>query len=275
MLAGVLNGRWIRPRVEAGWARDAVLGFGYWLGFVLLLEPGNMLAAQQAGHTLDVGREALRIAAAALLGALATPVTLQLVRSRPVRGAHAQRNLVLHTAACAGVAALLIVVSCPLAAWLIGAPAPWPDEIGRQLSGNWALLFYGLATLTAAGHAVRFHREAKVRPPAADYPAHVMVMSGRRTLRLELAAVDWIESQGNYVALHAGHASHLVRSTLGAMEARLDPARFARIHRRVIVAVGQVAEVTALDGGDADVRLRTGAVLRLSRTYRQALRMFF
>jgi two-component system, LytTR family, response regulator len=89
---------------------------------------------------------------------------------------------------------------------------------------------------------------------------------------LDLAAVDWIETQGNYLGLHAGGTTHLVRGALRAFEPRLDPARFARVHRRIVVALDRVVEVTALEGGDADLRLRDGAVVRLSRSYRKAVR---
>jgi two-component system LytT family response regulator len=263
-----------RPLPSAGRAlpREFALGFIYWLAFVLLLEPGNVLAAQHAGRSLDVGREALRMVGAAALGGAATPLTLWLVRRYPVRGDGAWRNALLHTLACVALAALLIVVSCPLAAWFIGDTASLPDAIRSELSANWALLFYGLATLTAASHAIGFRREAPGARTGPDHPARIAVTSGRRTLWLDLAAVDWVEAQGNYVAFHAGGAAHLVRGTLGGMEARLDPRRFARIHRRIIVAVDRVEEVVGLDGGDADVRLQSGVMLRLSRTYRDALR---
>jgi hypothetical protein len=259
------------PRAAPAWSRDFTLGFLYWLAFVLLLEPGNLLAAQQAGRTLDIGREALRLTGAAALGAAATPLTLWLVRRYPIGGERTWRNGVLHALACAGTAALLILVSCPLAALILGDPLS-QDAIRGELAANWALLFYGLATLTAASHALGVRRTAGPPRPTPDYPTRLEVTSGRRTVWLDVAAVDWIEAQGNYVALHACGATYLVRSTLSGMEAALDPGRFARIHRRIIVALDRVEETIALDGGDADVRLRSGEMLRLSRTHRDALR---
>lgn len=256
------------------WLRDFALGAAYWLVFVLLLEPGNLAAAHHAGHAVDPAREATRLIGAALLGGSGTPLVLWLVRRHPVRSLRAWRSVALHAGACAGLAAVLIVASCPLAAWIIGDPAPLGEAIRSELTANWALLVYGLAALTAAAHAVRLLPAAT---PAARpvHLAQVTVTAGRRTVVLDLTEVDWIEAQGNYVALHAGGAVHLMRSTLGAFEARLDPARFARVHRGTIVALDRVAEVTVLDGGDADLRLRHGPTLRASRNYRAVLRARF
>jgi two-component system LytT family response regulator len=89
---------------------------------------------------------------------------------------------------------------------------------------------------------------------------------------VDLDAVDWIETQGNYQALHVGAATHLLRETSERLEARLDPARFVRIHRRAIVAVGRVRKMEPLANGDANVHLSNGAELRLSRRHRAALR---
>jgi hypothetical protein len=261
----------VLPAARLAWLRDFALGAGYWLVFVLLLEPGNVMAAQHAGRALDPAREAVRMAGAALLGASGTPLVLWLVRRHPIRSLRAWRTAALHAANCALLAAVLIVASCPLAAWIIGEPASLAEAIRAELAANWALLVYGLAALTAAAHAFRLLREAPT-PAQPDYLAQVTVTSGRRAVVLDLAEVDWIESQGNYVALHAAGAVHLVRSTLGAFEAKLDPARFARVHRRTIVALDRVVEVTVLDGGDADLRLRGGPTLRASRNYRAVLK---
>ncbi len=88
---------------------------------------------------------------------------------------------------------------------------------------------------------------------------------------LELANVDWIETQGNYLALHAGPAVHLIRETSVRFEARLDPRRFVRIHRRTIVALDRIRDVAALSNGDASLRLNDGTELRMSRGFRDAV----
>ena len=83
--------------------------------------------------------------------------------------------------------------------------------------------------------------------------------------------VDWIETQGNYLALHVGPAVHLLRESLARLETQLDPVSFARIHRRVIVAKDRIREVKSAGAGDALLRLTDGTELRLSRLYRDRL----
>jgi two-component system, LytTR family, response regulator len=85
------------------------------------------------------------------------------------------------------------------------------------------------------------------------------------------ADVDYWETDGNYVRLHVGPADHLLRSTSTAMESQLDPGLFIRIHRRYIVNVDRIVEVQPWFAGDAIAVLRTGAKLRVSRTYRERL----
>jgi DNA-binding LytR/AlgR family response regulator len=65
--------------------------------------------------------------------------------------------------------------------------------------------------------------------------------------------------------------SHLVRETMAALEGRLDPARFVRVHRRAIVKLDAIAEVRVLFRGEYEVHLRGGATVPVGRTYRDRL----
>lgn len=88
---------------------------------------------------------------------------------------------------------------------------------------------------------------------------------------VEAGEVDWIEAAGNHVRVHVGEVRHLMRETLNSLETRLDPRRFARIHREVIVRVGGVARVRPLRQGDFAVELADGTRLTMSRDRRAAL----
>ena len=88
---------------------------------------------------------------------------------------------------------------------------------------------------------------------------------------VKTADIDWWETDGNYMRLHVGGASHLIRMTAASIEPQLDPRVFLRIHRRYIVNVDRIVEVQPWFAGDAIVVLRNGAKLRLSRTYRERL----
>jgi two-component system LytT family response regulator len=103
------------------------------------------------------------------------------------------------------------------------------------------------------------------------YLSRIVVRSTKSVAVVDLADVDWIEADDDYLRLHSGARTHLVRGTLSALEAQLDPAEFVRIHRSTIVRLGRVKELVPQLHGDYEVRLSTGAQLRLSRSYRERL----
>ena len=92
---------------------------------------------------------------------------------------------------------------------------------------------------------------------------------GARTILVALDDIRWLEAQGNYVGVHTAAATHLLRDTLSALETRLDPARFLRVHRGAMVRLGAVAELVTLPHGDGVVRLTGGAEVPVGRTYRE------
>ena len=96
-----------------------------------------------------------------------------------------------------------------------------------------------------------------------------MVKRGGRSTLVKAEEVDWIESEGNYVSLHVGPQSHLVRGTLVTCANRLDPKKFVRIHRRYIVNIDRVKEIQPWFGGDSIIVLHNGHKLRLSRNFRE------
>jgi two-component system, LytTR family, response regulator len=104
-----------------------------------------------------------------------------------------------------------------------------------------------------------------------EYLSRVVVRSARSSTVVELADVDWVEADGDYLRLHVGPKSHLVRGTLGAFEPRLNPREFVRIHRSAIVRLSRVRELVPQLHGDYRITLTTGARLRLSRSYREKL----
>ncbi len=96
----------------------------------------------------------------------------------------------------------------------------------------------------------------------------VVVKQDQRTMVVMLADVQWIESDGNYVVLHAGKDKYPLRETLSSLESRLDPRRFVRIHRQTIVELRAMKELQPWFGGDQIMILRDGTRLKVSRNYR-------
>ena len=88
-----------------------------------------------------------------------------------------------------------------------------------------------------------------------------------RLVRVE--TVEFFASDRNYVRVHAPPDTFRLRGTLADLERRLPPATFARINRSQIVNLDRVVELTPAGHGDRFIRLRGGAVLRLSRRYRE------
>jgi two-component system LytT family response regulator len=106
-------------------------------------------------------------------------------------------------------------------------------------------------------------------PPAAgQHTERVIVRVGDRTQIVRLADVERVESEGNYLTLHAGRSAFRLRATVAGFEAQLDPARFARAHRRTIVNLQFVRDVQPWFNGDHVVRLTSGCEVRLSRFYK-------
>ena len=102
-------------------------------------------------------------------------------------------------------------------------------------------------------------------------PERLVVKSAGRVSFVRVAEVDWIEAAGNYVRLHLGKEEHLLRESLGGLEARLDPRRFVRIHRSTIVNIDRIRELRPTFHGDYLVVLKDGAELTLSRGCRDKL----
>ncbi|MBB3227707.1 two-component system LytT family response regulator [Luteibacter sp. Sphag1AF] len=98
------------------------------------------------------------------------------------------------------------------------------------------------------------------------------VRVGRRDLLINAGDIDWFEASGDYVGLHVGSATHLIRETMLQVEQSLDPERFVRIHRSTIVRIDRIAETQALSNRDCIVRLHDGTILRASRSYVAAMK---
>jgi two-component system, LytTR family, response regulator len=95
---------------------------------------------------------------------------------------------------------------------------------------------------------------------------------GSRTVFIKTDEIDWIEASGNYVNVHTGRHTYLLRTSMGSIEARLDPAKFARVHRSAIVRIDRVLELRSSGGGDYKIALSDGSVVPMSARYRDRLR---
>jgi two-component system LytT family response regulator len=98
-----------------------------------------------------------------------------------------------------------------------------------------------------------------------------MIKASNRVVLVRVEEIDFIEADGNYAKLHVGRKAHLLREKMHDLEERLDPAKFVRIHRSIIVNLDRIKEMQPHFNGDYIVVLADGQQLRLSRTRREHL----
>jgi two-component system LytT family response regulator len=113
-------------------------------------------------------------------------------------------------------------------------------------------------------------RRATRRDEARKRVRRFTVQHKNRIVLVDADDIDWVESAGNYVEIHATGGSHLLRMTMNELEAQLDSSCFARIHRSTIVQINRVREISPT-WHDFKVTLRDGTVRKMSRHYRDRL----
>jgi two-component system response regulator AlgR len=110
------------------------------------------------------------------------------------------------------------------------------------------------------------------RPPAQRYAQEFWVPNRGELTRVAVADIDRIEAERDYMRLHAGSRSWLIHETIGALEARLDPALFIRLHRSAIVRRDRISRLAHDGQGNWTAELQSGEQLRIGRTYLASVR---
>ena len=99
----------------------------------------------------------------------------------------------------------------------------------------------------------------------------VVIKSSGGIYFLKIEEIDWVEGAGDYLSLHSGSQTHLIRETMGNFHAKLDPRKFLRIHRSTIVNIDRIKDIRPLLKGEYVVTLTSGERLKASRGYRHEL----
>lgn len=110
----------------------------------------------------------------------------------------------------------------------------------------------------------------RLRP--SDMP--LAIRDGARTVRLPPQSIRWIDAAGDYICIHTDGDTHVLRATLGQFEKRLDPTRFPRIHRSILVNAARVRSLRPHLNGEYFLMLDCGQELKLSRSYRDRVALF-
>ncbi len=98
-------------------------------------------------------------------------------------------------------------------------------------------------------------------------PSRLLVEQGERAFFVAPEEIDWIESERNYLLIHAGDKTYTVRGTMDAMEERLDRNTFVRVNRSAMVRLDAVKELQKWFHGEYKVMLKSGATLTWTRRY--------
>ena len=141
-----------------------------------------------------------------------------------------------------------------------------------RAAGDYLLKPYDDERLARAVDRGRAASRSRPGAQAGKYLDRIAVVIGRKTILVTTEEIDWVEARDNYVCLHAGGERHLVRMALGALEARLDPARFVRVHRSAIVRFDRIRELQSHRQGIYRLVLRDGTELPVGEKYRHRLR---
>ncbi|WP_447724326.1 LytR/AlgR family response regulator transcription factor [Sphingomonas koreensis] len=106
---------------------------------------------------------------------------------------------------------------------------------------------------------------------APDFDDAIWVPLRDGQTRVPVASIDWIEAAGDYAMLHTPLRSHLLRTTMSALEKRIDPAELMRVHRSAFVRLARVAEMRRIDKWLLTLVLSDGAEVAVGPNYAKAV----
>ena len=102
-------------------------------------------------------------------------------------------------------------------------------------------------------------------------PGRLAVRDGRETELVTINEIDWVDAAGDYMCLHVGGKTHIMRSTMKELLAKLPERDFVRIHRSTIVTIHRVTSVSSLSKGEFRLQLGSETSLKVSRNYRKSI----
>ena len=102
-------------------------------------------------------------------------------------------------------------------------------------------------------------------------PDRLAVKHNGRIVFVPVVDIDWVGSADNYVELHVGAQTYLMRETMNGIAQRLPADRFVRVSRTAIVQIARVRQLEPLFHGEYSVELQSGAKVTLSRSHRDQL----
>ena len=130
-----------------------------------------------------------------------------------------------------------------------------------------------LADVQGAGELEPEALLKRVAGSAQRFPQVLPIRTGREVVRVRAGDIEWIDAAGDYMCIHAGGDTHVLRGTMKELEAVLDPAIFQRVHRSAIVNLTRVERLRPHANGEFFLTLAGGQELKLSRTHRDKVEL--
>jgi DNA-binding LytR/AlgR family response regulator len=221
------------------------------------------------------------------------PVVLAVLERWPLHWGVLRAHLPVHLAASLLVSVMHVVAMVGVRHAVYAAHGAhydfghWPTELAYEALKD--VRSYALFVLAALSYRLllwRLQGEASLLQAPDDRPAVAEAVAGDTTsperflvkklgkeFLLPTDEIEWVQACGNYVNLHRRQHDYPLRSTLSAMEKRLDETRFARVHRSFLVNLAMVEVIEPTEAGDARLRMKDGSQVPCSRTYLEGLRL--
>lgn len=275
---------WYLPR-RRGWE------IGAWVTFGIVTGTFNALVVAleftRRGEALAPWKPFLWEFSSLVVTLALVPAVIAFERRHPLRFGEWRRSLPWHVVGSVAFSAVHVVTMVAIRKAVYAGVGDsydfghWPREfLYEYLKDVRGYAFILAVVLTYRFVLLRLQGEARLLdapetgPPAepVERPERFLVRKLGSEFLVAARDIEWLEAAENYVNLHVRGHVYPLRSTMNAIEKRLDPQRFARVHRRYIVNLDCLVQIQPLDTGDAKLVLKDGTQLPCSRTHRAALR---
>jgi hypothetical protein len=215
------------------------------------------------------------------------PAVIAFEKLVPLEWGRVRRNLPWHVLASVAFSVLHVLAMVALRKGVYAAMGgdydfgSWPRELFyeylkdfRTYAGILTTVYlYRLLLLRLQGEARLLDAPDEGAPvEPIERPERFLVRKLGREFLVAANEVEWLQAAANYVNLHVRGRAYPLRTSMAAIEPRLDPGRFVRVHRSYMVNLEHLAEIEPLESGDARLRMRDGSQVPCSRRYRPALR---
>jgi hypothetical protein len=271
------------------WRRPVEVGF--WILSFLLGATVNSIVV-----LLDVQRAHLDFApwqpvtwewTSGLVLVALVPAVVAFEHRVPLEFGRLRRNLGLHLLASVAFSLVHVLAMVALRQGVYAAMGerydfgPWPRELAyeylkdmRTYAGILATVWlYQLLLLRLQGEARLLDAPDEGAPlEPVERPERFLVRKLGREFLVAANDIEWLQAAANYVNLHVRGRDYPLRTTMAALEPRLDPARFVRVHRSHMVNLEHLVEIEPLESGDARLLMRDGTRVPCSRRFRAGLR---